>query len=68
MSGIVIGDLFEGTELDQALLARIAGGVDVKIERVDSSIQSVDDGSLLSPDLLAAVIKVVVGGMQRPRL
>ena len=67
MSCIVINDLVERTDLDQAQLARVVGGVDVKIDRVDSKIESVDDGSDLSADLLAAVVKVVLGGMQRPR-
>ena len=69
MSSIVINDLVERTVLDQTGLTRIAGGMDVKIGQVDSSIRSVDDGSTLSPDVLAAIVKVVVDGLQRrPRL
>ncbi len=71
MSNIVIKDIIETTVLDQAAMAVIAGGTDVHIDSVSTTVRSADDQSGIGPNLLGALVNIVIDGIrqqsQQPR-
>ena len=50
--------------LDDEALAAVAGGMDVKVGEVSSTVRTADGGSLLSPDLLGNLVGAVLGGIR----
>jgi hypothetical protein len=65
MSSYKINDLAATTDLDQAAMAGIRGGMDVQIGSVSSSIRSTDDNSVLSTDLLGKLVNIAIDGIQQ---
>ena len=65
MSSLVINDLSESTNLDRTAMADIRGGIDVQIGSVSSNIQTTDDRSGLSPDLLGKLVNMVIDGIRQ---
>ena len=71
MSSIAIKDIIETTVLDQAVMAAIAGGTDVHIDSMSTTVRSTDDQSPIGPNLLGALVNTVIDGIrqqsQKPR-
>jgi hypothetical protein len=65
MRSIAIKDLDETTDLDQAAMAEIRGGMDVRIESVSSTVRSTDDNSVLSPELLGGIVNAVIDSISQ---
>lgn len=65
MRSIAIKDLDETTDLDQAAMAEIRGGMDARIESVSSTVRSTDDNSVLSPELLGGIVNAVIDSISQ---
>jgi hypothetical protein len=65
MRSITVKDLDETIDLDQTAMAGIAGGMDVKIENVSSTIRNTDDNFVLSADLLGTLVNRVIDGIRQ---
>ncbi len=50
--------------LDDEALAAVAGGMDVQIGEVSSTVRTTDGGSLLSPGVLGSLVGAVLGGIR----
>jgi hypothetical protein len=65
MSSITVDDLALTTNLDRVAMRSIAGGMDVRIDDVSSTVRSTDDQSSLSPDLLGRLVTAVIDGISQ---
>ncbi|BDG05678.1 hypothetical protein [Anaeromyxobacter oryzae] len=50
--------------LEDEALAAVAGGMEVRVGEVSSTVRTTDGGSLLSPDLLGNLVGTVLGGIR----
>jgi hypothetical protein len=65
MSNLVINDLSEITDLDRKAIAGIAGGMEVHIDKVTSSVETTDGQSGIGPNLLGALVNIVIDGIRQ---
>ena len=65
MSSITVDDLAITTNLDRIAMGSIAGGMDVRIGEVSSTVRSTDDQSSLSPELLGRLVTAVIDGISQ---
>lgn len=64
MSRIVIEDVIRTSPLDATALDAIAGGMDVQIDRVNTTVRSADDEGTLAPDVVGLLVGVVLRGLR----
>ena len=50
--------------LDDEALATVAGGMEVRVGQVSSTVRTADGGSLLSPEVLGNLVGAVLGGIR----
>jgi hypothetical protein len=50
--------------LGDEALATVAGGMDVRVGEVSSTVRTTDGGSLLSPGVLGSLVGAVLGGIR----
>jgi hypothetical protein len=65
MSRLVIKDIGETIVLDRTAMVGIAGGMDVHIDSVSSTVQSTDDHSGVGPGVLGALVNIVIDGIRQ---
>jgi hypothetical protein len=63
MSSIRIEDIGTATALDRTAMAGLVGGMEVRIEKVSSTAQNADDGTLVDPAVLGAVVSSVINAL-----
>jgi hypothetical protein len=64
MSCVVIGDIEDSRLLDWTEAQRIAGGMDVKIDRITTTVETADDGLIL-PSVFGVIVNSVIEGIAR---
>lgn len=65
MFSIKISDLPETTDLDRNAMAGIAGGMEVHIDKVTSTIDTTDGQSVIGPNLLGTLVNIVIDGIRQ---
>ena len=65
MFSIKISDLPEITDLDRNVMAGIAGGMDMHIDKVTSTIETTDGQSVISPNVLGTLVNMVIDGIRQ---
>jgi hypothetical protein len=65
MSSIKLSDLPETSDLDRNAMAGIAGGMEVHIDKVTSTVETTDGQSGVGPNLLGTLVNIVIDGIRQ---